>query len=963
MTILPGVHVTTRNQMFQMTGAIMLAGIFGVFCSAQSMAGTTGSLKGKVTDVKTGEVLPGVNVLVVGSGRGAVTSVTGEYNVPGITAGVYAVRASLLGYKSIDVSRITIDADETAVYNFKLASEDIELEGVTVEGRPPLVDTKKLAGDQTFNRNKIEQLPNVKGVEDVLAVQAGVTRFGGQLFLRGGRANETQIVIDGVVVNDNSGSSSTNQELRNLYSGNTTGGAGGALSVSANAIQSVSVQTGGLDVEYGNAQSGVVSITTKSGGDTYSGAAQYRTDGITNQGFGERYYAANAGGPEPITRFLLPALGITLPGKINFFASGSFNQADGPYQFSQNSFYHPVRRSIRFTGFLGDLLNGVGLTYDEKQTNDFLFNGKLTYYISDNDQVSYSYRANAKTRHQLTDAFGFRDRYDSSSAVISLQTHNVLQWKHFFGENSEIMAYISRLSSDRTTAIGNLSPAAYSPSFVGINGGTDPNSDGIVDLSTSQLWEHSLNETWNMKAMIDARVHELHRVKAGIEYFAEGLRGTSISRPGERWAGADTNSRGEYPASGFGRWVTNNYPGRGALFVQDYIELEKTLTIKIGLRYDFLYLGKQVFNPEFVQNWENAVNAGRTPESTPISADWLGYESFLSQATRGYFSPRFAIGYPVSQFTVFYFNYTHYLQFPDWDQYFHDPISKSIPNNRVGNPSLKPQKTIQYEAGFDQEVITGLKVGVRGFYKDVFDYPQARSVQGVSPSISRFINYDYASTRGVEVILVREGDDGFSGNISYTFQLTKGRADDPFAELNSPAALGLPREVRLAWDQEHIINVYALYRVGPRDDFSVFGIPLNNWGASITWSYGSGFPFTPYVAGTSTITSQYYKNTGDGPYTSEVNLHLDKGVELFGNLNLSITLDINNLFNRRNPDLSWGVGFNTLFGRTIEYGDYNPADPLIYSWGTDGLAFQSTVPPFSFQRPRQISLGMRISWD
>ncbi|MBM2846720.1 MAG: TonB-dependent receptor, partial [Bacteroidetes bacterium] len=217
------------------------------------LAGTTGNIRGKITDLETGEPLSLVNVLIVGSGRGGVTDDKGEYFVSGVPAGTYIVRSSLLGYRTFEAKKVAIDADETSVLDFKLASELIEKEGITVEGARPLVDVKKTACEQTYNKEKIEQLPNVKGVADVLGLQAGVVKFGSQLFLRGGRANETQILIDGVVSNDVGGGQSTNEQLAQLYSGNDAGGTSGALSVAANAIQSVSVSSSGLDAEYGNA--------------------------------------------------------------------------------------------------------------------------------------------------------------------------------------------------------------------------------------------------------------------------------------------------------------------------------------------------------------------------------------------------------------------------------------------------------------------------------------------------------------------------------------------------------------------------------------------------------------------------------------------------------------------------------------------------------------------------------------
>jgi outer membrane receptor protein involved in Fe transport len=311
---------------------------------------------------------------------------------------------------------------------------------------------------------------------------------------------------------------------------------------------------------------------------------------------------------------------------------------------------------------------------------------------------------------------------------------------------------------------------------------------------------------------------------------------------------------------------------------------------------------------------------------------------------------------------VFYFNYGHFLQYPERDQFFRDPVSTSISGNYVGNPSLKPQRTIQYEAGFDQLLFEDLSIGVRGFYKDIFDYASLRRLP-VSPTIDKYVNLDYASARGFEIILTKGSSDNYSGSIGYTFQLAKGRSSDPKAAQSSPQLFGLPRETRLDYDQQHTLNLFAGYRVAPGDDYKVFGLVVNNWGASVTWNFGSGFPYTPFNPG-KTLADLYLKNTGDGPLTSEVNISMYKGFQVLGRLNLMLTLDVINVLNRRNVDLNGG-GFNTLLGRTLEYGDYNPEDRYIYSWDAyaGGQSFFARVPPFAFRPPRQISLGLKISWD
>jgi hypothetical protein len=130
----------------------------------------------------------------------------------------------------------------------------------------------------------------------------------------------------------------------------------------------------------------------------------------------------------------------------------------------------------------------------------------------------------------------------------------------------------------------------------------------------------------------------------------------------------------------------------------------------------------------------------------------------------------------------------------------------------------------------------------------------------------------------------------------------------------------------------------------------------------VTWNFGSGFPYTPYNQG-NTLSDRYLINTGDGPYTSEVNISFYKGFQFLSGLNVTFTLDVTNLLNRKNVDLNGG-GFNSLTGRVTEYGDYDPHDPTnIYSWTADGASFARRVPPFAFRPPRQISLGMKVSWN
>ncbi|HOC25532.1 MAG TPA: carboxypeptidase-like regulatory domain-containing protein, partial [bacterium] len=61
-------------------------------------AGTTGKISGKVTDRQTREPLLGVNIILEGTARGAVTDADGFYQIINIPPGSYILSARFIGY-------------------------------------------------------------------------------------------------------------------------------------------------------------------------------------------------------------------------------------------------------------------------------------------------------------------------------------------------------------------------------------------------------------------------------------------------------------------------------------------------------------------------------------------------------------------------------------------------------------------------------------------------------------------------------------------------------------------------------------------------------------------------------------------------------------------------------------------------------------------------------------------------
>ena len=176
-------------------------GLFLIAVSTSALAGNTGKIVGRVADKQSGEGLVSVNILVVGTTRGAVTDVDGRYTIIGVPIGAYTIRASQVGYQQVDVTNVQVGADETTQLNFQLLSTAVEIGGVTVSADQQMVNSNVTSGTINVGTKTIESIPNVKSVEDVLRLQAGVVKQGNNLFLRGGRANEVQYLVDGIPTN------------------------------------------------------------------------------------------------------------------------------------------------------------------------------------------------------------------------------------------------------------------------------------------------------------------------------------------------------------------------------------------------------------------------------------------------------------------------------------------------------------------------------------------------------------------------------------------------------------------------------------------------------------------------------------------------------------------------------------------------------------------------------------------
>ena len=64
-------------------------------------AQVTGKISGRVVDANSGQPLPGVNVQIVGTSRGASTDMNGEFYILNLQPGAYVLEFSMVGYQTV----------------------------------------------------------------------------------------------------------------------------------------------------------------------------------------------------------------------------------------------------------------------------------------------------------------------------------------------------------------------------------------------------------------------------------------------------------------------------------------------------------------------------------------------------------------------------------------------------------------------------------------------------------------------------------------------------------------------------------------------------------------------------------------------------------------------------------------------------------------------------------------------
>src|SRR5688572_31034390 len=144
-----------------LASGIVLAATFVLFSVNARAQVTTATLYGVVQD-SSGAILPGVNVVVTHQGtnltRETVSDSRGEFALPGLPAGPYAIKIELSGFKTYTSSGLKLGAGQEVRQTYSLEVGTLA-ETVTVVESAPLIQTTTTSQVQTMGGGEVTEIP------------------------------------------------------------------------------------------------------------------------------------------------------------------------------------------------------------------------------------------------------------------------------------------------------------------------------------------------------------------------------------------------------------------------------------------------------------------------------------------------------------------------------------------------------------------------------------------------------------------------------------------------------------------------------------------------------------------------------------------------------------------------------------------------------------------------------------
>jgi outer membrane receptor protein involved in Fe transport len=862
-------------------------------------AATTGKVKGKITDGQSGEALIGATVVVGGTSLGAAANIDGEYIILNVPAGTYELTAKFLGYQELTITNVRVSSDLTTEQDFAMTAltGGVQLGEIVVEKQRELINKNATNAVRIQTGEDIENLP-VRGVTAAIALNPGIVQQNGQLFIRGGRAEEVGYYLEGT-------------STRNVFGRDRTLGASAdeafgteraenLTTVIPEALEEFQVQAGGFNAQYGGSNSGIVRQTLRSGGTEMKGSFLAETDRFTGQNeealgtysYGYSNYVATLSGPlvgEHIKFFVAGENRFDRDWAVKFWPG--FRFTDLP-----DANYDATIGSLGFDDTVG-VLEVLPGNLPGMSRNRYTGNGTITF---DYNPIivrlggSISWQEIHGTAFVIPEIFnlGRLPVTEASDFLLNAKVTHIISPKVLYevnvgyGDNRD-KRFDPDLGDDFLKYGDSLANAAFGYHYRNYTNGPGNSNFGAGSPTGYNLYGFPFDRYGEPQTAfqkrsqtrlvgsvdVTAQLGSVHEFKFGGSFESYELRLFGITRPGAgtvlnwyrnnpdlaRTPGPDRdyavgNNAGanNYGYDFYGNEIDGGLDGPKqpkffAGYIQDKIEYDD-LIVNVGLRLDIFDTDDIVFIDD------PTTTAIEGPDNPSVDPETFLYKETGVEEKKAFsaVSPRLGFSFPVTDQTVFHVQYGKFVQPPALNNLYLGRLAQGTSfegGNFIPNPvgfGLDPERTTQYEVGFTQQISDFASFDITAYYKDIKGQIQVQRQNTLATAeasgYNTLVNGDFATTKGVEFSMSLRRVNRIQAQINYTFADARGTGSTSVSAVSAIENETLYPTVisPLDFNNAHRGSVNFDYRFGKDDG----GPILERLGANVLFTFNSGHPFT-----------------------------------------------------------------------------------------------------------------------